>query len=341
VLRTITPLRSGWLGVFFALALVATTTVPAAADPATAEALFQEGRALIDRGELEAACAKFEGSQASEPSGGTLLNLADCRARQGRTATAWAHFVAAERLSRVQGRQEQAAEAQRRRAELEPSLSTLTLHAAAKPPGLEVKVNGRSLDAGSFDSRLPMDPGGLSIEFSAPGRKSARVVAVLLSKGHHLVVNVPELAPKVAPAVPAANTANTANTATPSAVHGEGRADAGSGSRSLAWVIGGASAAALTVGGVFGAMALSSNADAKDACDQRTDECPPEALTAAEDRDRQATIATIGVGTGLVGLGVATVLFLTSSPSDHSARGQGLSLQVAPGLAVISGTARF
>lgn len=335
MLRTITPLQSGWLGVLFALAVVATTTVPAAADPATAEALFQEGRALIDRGELEAACAKFEGSQASEPSGGTLLNLADCRARQGRTATAWAHFVAAERLSRVQGRQEQAAEAQRRRAELEPSLSTLTLHAAAKPPGLEVKVNGRSLDPGSFDSRLPMDPGGLSIEFSAPGRKTARVAAVLLSKGHHLVVNVPELAPEVAPAVP------TVNTATPSAGHGEGRAEAGSGSRSLAWVIGGASAAALAVGGVFGAMALSSNADAKDACDQRTDECPPEALTAAEDRDRQAAIATIGVGTGLVGLGVATILFLTSSPSDHSARGQGLSLQVAPGLAVISGTARF
>ncbi len=106
-------------------------------------------------------------------------------------------------------------------------------------------------------------------------------------------------------------------------------------------MIGGASVAALAVGGVFGAMALSSNADAKAACDQRTDECPPAALTAAEDRDQQATIATIGVGTGLVGLGVATVLLLTSSPPDHSARGQGWSLQVAPGLAVISGTARF
>jgi hypothetical protein len=335
VLRTITPLRPSCLGALFAIALVATTTAPAGADPATAEALFQEGRALIDRGEFQAACAKFESSQASEPSGGTLLNLADCRARQGRTATAWAHFVAAERLSKVQGRQEQAAEAQRRREELEPSLSTLTLRAATKPPGLEVKVNGRSLDPGSFDSRLPMDPGGLSLEFSAPGRRSARVAAVLLSKGHHLVVNVPELAAEVAPVAPAAKTAK------PLAVHDEGRPEADSGSRSLAWVVGGASLAALAVGGVFGGMALSSNAEAKDACDQRTDECPPDALTAAEDRDRQATIATIGIGTGLVGLGVATVLFLTSSPSDHSARGQGLSLQVAPGLAVISGTARF
>jgi serine/threonine-protein kinase len=314
---------------------VIAASTPAAADPATAEALFQEGRALLDRGELEAACAKFESSQASEPSGGTLLNLADCRARQGRTATAWAHFIAAERLSRVQGRPEQAAEAQRRRAELEPSLSTLTLHAADTPPGLEAKVNGRSFDAGSFDSRLPMDPGGLSIEFSAPGRKPARVAAVLMSKGHHLVIHVPELGPAVAPAAP------VAQPAAPSPVSHPGRVEPDGGSRTLAWVIGGASVAALAVGGTFGVMALSSNSDAEDACNQRNDECPPEALAAAKDRDRDATVATIGVGTGLAGLGVATILFLTSSPPDHSARPQGLSLHIAPGLTLISGTARF
>lgn len=334
MLRRFTYQRPRWLGALAALAVVA-ATVSASADPATAEALFQEGRALLDRGELDAACAKFESSQASEPSGGTLLNLADCRARQGRTATAWAHFVAAERLSKVQGRPEQAAEAQRRRAEIEPSLSTLTLHAADKPPGLEVKVNERSLDPGSFDSRLPMDPGGLTIEFSAPGRKPARVAAVLLSKGHHLVVNVPELRAQDAPATPETHAAQAHS------VRGEESVQAHGTTRTLAWVIGGASVAALAVGGTFGVLALSSNSDAKDACNQRHDECPPDALSAAEDRDRQATIATIGIGTGLVGLGVATVLFLTSSPPDHSARGQGLSLQVAPGLALISGTAHF
>lgn len=318
------------------LATLATSSA-AAADPGTAEALFQEGRALLERGELAAACSKFESSQASEPSGGTLLNLADCRARQGRTATAWAHFVSAERLSKVQGRPEQAAEAQRRRAELEPSLSTLTLHAADKPPGLEVKVNGRALAPGSLDSRLPMDPGGLSIEFSAPGRKPARVTAVLLSKAHHLIVNAPTLVEEAAAAAPAAT-----HTPAPSVVEARSDTRADSGTRTLAWVIGGAGVAALAVGGTFGVLALSSNSEAKDACDQRTDECPPSALSAAEDRDRQATLATIGVGAGLVGLGVATVLLLTSSsPPDHSAQGQGLSLQVAPGLALISGTTRF
>ncbi len=332
--RRFTLLLPGWLGALCALAALATSSA-AAADPATAEALFQEGRALLERGELAAACSKFESSQASEPSGGALLNLADCRARQGRTATAWAHFVSAERLSKIQGRPEQAAEAQRRRAELEPSLSTLTLHAADKPPGFEVKVNGRALAPGSLDSRLPMDPGGLSIEFSAPGRKPARVAAVLSSKGHHLVVNLPELAEEAAPS----NAAK--HTPAPSVVEAGSDTHEDHGTRTLAWVIGGASVAALAVGGTFGVMALSSNSEAKAACDQRTDACPPGALSAEKDRDRQATLATIGVGTGLLGLGVATILLLTSSPPDHSARGQGLSLQVAPGLALISGTTRF
>jgi len=336
VLCTITPLRARALAVIFAFGLIA-TTAPAQADPATAEALFQEGRALLDRGELDAACAKFESSHASEASGGTLLNLADCRARQGRTATAWAHFVAAERLSQVQGRQEQAAEAARRRGELEPSLSTLTLRTANAPRDLEVKVNGRVLAPGSYDSRLPMDPGGLTIEFSAPGRKSARVVAVLLSKGHHLVVEVPELAQAETSAAPRAAAAHGPTTS-PAEKRPPG---AQSGSRSLAWVIGGVGVAALAVGGTFGVMALSSNADAKNACNQRTDGCPKSALEAAKDRDRQATLATIGVATGLAGLGAATVLFLTSSPSDHSTQEQGMSFRLAPGLAMISGTTRF
>ena len=97
-----------------AAAAFSLTGARARADVAAAEALFQEGRALLDQGNVDAACDKFESSQASEASSGTLLNLADCRLKQGRTATAWAQFVAAGRLAQVQNRAEHAAEAQRR-----------------------------------------------------------------------------------------------------------------------------------------------------------------------------------------------------------------------------------
>ncbi len=307
--------------------------LPARADPAAAEALFQQGRALLERGELAGACAKFESSQANEPSGGTLLNLADCRFRQGKTATAWANFVAAERLAGLQGRPEQAAEARRRGSELEPTLSTLTLHAAGAPRALEVRVNGRKLDPGSVGSRLPMDPGVLSIEFSAPGYAPEQVEVTLQGSAHHLVVEAPRLTRQAAEPAPA-----VAEPAPVAVIPAEPQR----GSRTLAWVIGGFGAAALAVGGTFGVMALSSNAEAKNVCNQRTSGCPTDAISAETDRDREALISTIGITTGLLGLGVSGVLLLTSpSPADQSASGAGFGLQLAPGKAFISGTARF
>ncbi len=51
---------------------------PAAADPSAAEALFEEGVALSERGALTEACSKFEASEALDVAVGTLLRLADC-----------------------------------------------------------------------------------------------------------------------------------------------------------------------------------------------------------------------------------------------------------------------
>src|SRR5689334_14611288 len=87
-----------------------------------AEKLFRDGRALIKQGKLAQACEAFAASNKLEPSVGTLLNLGDCRAKLGQTATAWASFVEAGRLAKKQNDRRQA-EADRRTAELEPRLS--------------------------------------------------------------------------------------------------------------------------------------------------------------------------------------------------------------------------
>jgi hypothetical protein len=106
-------------------------------------------------------------------------------------------------------------------------------------------------------------------------------------------------------------------------------------------VIGGVGVAALAVGGTFGVMALSSDADAKRACDQKTTGCPSGTLDAEEDRDREALISTVGVATGIVGIGVSAVMLLTSSPADQSSSTGVLRLELFPGKAMISGTTRF
>src|SRR5262249_50676254 len=59
---------------------------------AAANALFDEGKRLLEAGDVEQACPKFEASLRLVDRLGVRLNLADCHERQGLTATAWAEF---------------------------------------------------------------------------------------------------------------------------------------------------------------------------------------------------------------------------------------------------------
>src|SRR6185436_12399932 len=68
---------------------------PTAADKSLATQLFKEGRALVDQGKVAEGCRKLEESQRLDPGGGTLLNVALCHEKEGRTATAWAEFTEA------------------------------------------------------------------------------------------------------------------------------------------------------------------------------------------------------------------------------------------------------
>ena len=59
---------------------------------AAAEALFEQGRTLVEAGQLADACPRFLASQQLDPGVGTLLWLADCYALTGRRAQAEALF---------------------------------------------------------------------------------------------------------------------------------------------------------------------------------------------------------------------------------------------------------
>ena len=64
---------------FVALALGPLTAhAQTAENKAAAEALFDEGRALMDKGDIGGACREFEESDRLDPAPGTLLNLAGC-----------------------------------------------------------------------------------------------------------------------------------------------------------------------------------------------------------------------------------------------------------------------
>ena len=270
----------------------------AQADPAAAEALFREGRALLERGELAAACEKLAESNALEPSAGTLLNLATCHSKQGKTATSWANFLSAERLAEQQNRPEQALEAKRRAAELEPRLCTLTLRAAETLPGLELRRAGQVVHAASFGTAVPVDPGPMLIEVSAPGYQPARLELTIGTSADHRVLEIPRLRkleePEGASLLPPRDSQDSVGTA----VHTDTSAV-------LPWTIGVVGGATLVAGGVLGALALSSNSKAVEACGQTNNAAECTATQAR--RDNQALASTVGV----VGIGVAAIWLLT------------------------------
>jgi tetratricopeptide (TPR) repeat protein len=63
--------------------LLAASALPADGVVARADALFAEGRRLLETGEIPAACARFHESNTLAPRGGTALNLGLCREQEG------------------------------------------------------------------------------------------------------------------------------------------------------------------------------------------------------------------------------------------------------------------
>lgn len=291
------------IGLALGLGLGLLIQCPAAhADPAAAEALFREGRALLQRGELAPACEKLEASNTLDPSAGTLLNLAACRLKQGRTATAWAHFLSAQRLAENQNRVEQASEAKRRALELEPQLSTLTLSAPAAPPGLSVRRTGQVVQPASLGTAVPVDPGAIVIEASAPGYEPVRLEITIGASADRRVLEIPQLRRLAAPTAVEPSSAVSSSVATRD-VTPQPRPG-----KALPWLIGGVGAGALAAGGVLGVLALSSNSQAIEQCDAGNSNGCTEIQ---QRRDTQALASTVCVGAGLVGVGVSVLWLLT------------------------------
>src|SRR5579883_326916 len=94
--------RVGWAragALVIAVATLGATAFPRGAladataeDKATAEALFNEGKRLMNERKFGEACPKFLASQKLDPGVGTQLNLAVCYEANGQTASAWATF---------------------------------------------------------------------------------------------------------------------------------------------------------------------------------------------------------------------------------------------------------
>lgn len=164
---------------------------------AAAEVLFEEGKDLVRKGDLAAACIKFEESQALDTGLGTQFNLADCYERLGRLASAYAMFMEVAATTRQRGQLEREALARQRANSLKPRLSRLviTIDGNDVPPGLSIARNGTPVGAAQWGVPIPVDPGQVRVTVTAPDRVAWEVVVNIESEGQSEQVVIPNLQP--------------------------------------------------------------------------------------------------------------------------------------------------
>ena len=185
------------------LAWIACAPVIAHAQPAAAaaqaEALFRQGRELMEANRLAEACAAFEASQRLDPTIGTLLNHANCREKNDQLATAWGLFLEAARTTRNAiddtGRGHHLV-AMERAQKLEPRVSKLTISVTAEShvENLVLARDGQRLDQGMWNRALPIDGGTYTITASAPGSMEWSAKITIGVERDTKSVDVPKLA---------------------------------------------------------------------------------------------------------------------------------------------------
>ncbi len=292
-----------------------------AGERVAAEALFREALQLMGDGNYSDACPKLAESQRLDPGLGTLVNLALCHEAEGKTASAWAEFNEAASLARQNKRPDRERVARAHIRSLEPKLARLVVRVSPEAramPGLEVLRDGVVLKEGVWGSPIPVDPGRHEVNAIAPGYEAwSAVVEIPPEPGQH-EATVPELAKKKEEPPPAATPP-----AAPPAVEAKASASAPRRpfelpQRTVGFVVGGAGAAALLVGGYFGLRALGKAGDVDERCPNKR--CADAgAIELNDEAGRAATVSNIALGVGLVGLGAGALLVLTAPPDKPAA----------------------
>lgn len=306
------------------IACVANPVVVLAQTPAPsagplAETLFRDGKALMTQGQYAEACPKLAESQRIDPGLGTLLALAYCHEKEGKTATAWSEFVTARGLAQRTREVERERLALGYADELEPKLARVTVHVHPEMQhvqGFELRQNGVLLTEPTWGMTAPVDPGEQFLRATAPGRQpwSARFV---VREGDAprpidvpvLVLNAPLASAPLRPWTPPARSSESHS------------------GRTWGYAIGGVGLASVAVGAYFGLRAIGKNDDAKSLCS-------PAHCTSSEGIDlndqarTSATVSTIAIAGGVVAVGVGALLVLMSGSS--SAPGRDAAVHLVP-----------
>lgn len=150
---------------------------PSAADVKRADALFKQAVTLKKQSKTADACRLFEQSQALDPNGATLVNLAECHEAEGKTGTAWRELQEAYKLAKETENQEIITWTRSHIHAIVPKLFQLTVLIPAETrdtPGVTVHLDGEPLNVQVPSQFRVLDPGKHTITASAPARPDFR-----------------------------------------------------------------------------------------------------------------------------------------------------------------------
>ncbi len=161
-----------------AFAPLARAENPANVPDPVAQALFQDGRDLVDKGQWDAGCTKFEASMLLYPAASTLLNIARCYEHQSKLASAWSAY------KRVQVLNRETLGEERRRAidemveaqikSLTPRLPKIKLAMARPVASVTLRKDGEIVPTAVIGTEVPVDAGEHEIVAEAPGYRPFR-----------------------------------------------------------------------------------------------------------------------------------------------------------------------
>jgi hypothetical protein len=317
--------RFGLLGAMSLLVASPAAAEPSATDAVLAETLFREGKELMAAKQFDAACPKLAESDRLDPGTGTRLALALCHEGEGRIATAWIEFTDV-LATTADARPDRALVAREHIAQIEPTLSKLTVivpASLAEVPGFVLLRDNVRLDRPAWGTAVPLDGGAHTLEARGENRRARIIHFNIAATGERRVVAVPPLA-----AAPASASATTSSIA-PADVPSSSPADAVRQRWGIA--LGALGVVGLGTGAYFGVSAISRIHQAKGECPAAmcTSQAP---LNLNADGMRDATIADVALGAGLLAGAVGIFLILT---------GRAHGTQPPAGLRIVPSIDRF
>jgi hypothetical protein len=296
----IVPMRIGMVAaaVVVTIAAVAAAGGVASAQPANkADALFDEGRALLEQGKYKEACAAFEASLAEADAIGTRLNLALCEEKRGRIYTAVLKFEDTAARAERSGQLDSAKVAREHATALRPRVPTLVITFAERAPGEKVVIRRQGLADRQIDTSGPIE-----VDPTDPNDATDTLVIVASAEGY-LDYASPEITlvegtKKKAVEIPALARADRDTGPGPVTPSG-----GGSGRRKRGFIVGGIGVAAV-IGATVWAKVASDNAG--DNCRNPDGEIDYSCGDAVQLRYGATGLAAVGLAA--VGLGVYWVL---------------------------------